>query len=339
MTDAPIVGHAPPPPPALRSARLAVLILSVCCIFWGLSFPLLQISTSAFNLFTAGSSTPTEVRTELAARAAFNGWRFALAAAAYWLLTCSRQRRYASADLRGGLFVGLFFGGGIFLQVVGLRYTVPSVSGFLTALAVVFAPIAQSLIFRRPVGGMTWLAVLIATIGVTLLAAPNPASAAANSHAILPPLPLLGEILTLIGAILFTGQILAIDRLGPKADVARLTFIMFIAAATVNTLGGLALGSAPLYRPAAIVGIFTSPTFLWTIGLLVLVSGVAALHLMNSFQPLVSPATATVVYCLEPLFAMFFSLAFQTESLTGITLVGGATVLAAVLLVARAEAR
>jgi drug/metabolite transporter (DMT)-like permease len=339
MTDAPIVSHAAPSVPPGRSARVAVLVLSVCCILWGLSFPLLQIGTSAFNTFAAGSAAPEQVQTELAARGAFNGWRFTLAAIAYWLLTRTRQRNYSAADIRGGLLVGLFFGGGIFLQVVGLRYTVPSVSGFLTALAVVFAPLAQALIFRRRVGGMIWLAVAMALAGVTLLAAPNPGSEAANTLAIAPPLPLLGEILTLVGAVFFTGQILAIDRLGPRADVARLTLIMFISAAAVNIAGGLLLGSGPMYHPGALAGAFSDVTFLWTMGLLVLVSAVIALHLMNTWQPLVCPATATVIYCLEPVFAMLFSLAFRTEALTLITVAGGGTVLLAVVLVASRQQR
>ena len=329
LVDMPL---ASPSAPAGRSTRGAVLVLGLCCVFWGLSFPLLQIGTSAFN---AALAVPGDVRAELAARGAFNGWRFGLAAVIYLVLTWPRQRGYTAADWRAGRWVGGFLGAGIFLQVVGLRYTIPSVSGFLTALAVVFAPIAQSLLFRRPVGGMTWLAVVIATLGIALLAMPNPGSAAENGHALVPPVSLLGEILTLIGAVLFTGQILAVDQLGPKADLTRMTLIMFAAGAAVNIIFGLALGSAPLYRPAAVAGLFGSGTFLWTMGLLVVVSGILALHLMNGWQPVVAPATATVIYCLEPVFAMLFSLAFRTESLTLTTVAGGAMVLIAVLVVAR----
>ena len=37
--------------------------------------------------------------------------------------------------------LGLLFGGGMLLQVLGLAWARPSVSGFLTSLAVVFAPL------------------------------------------------------------------------------------------------------------------------------------------------------------------------------------------------------
>jgi drug/metabolite transporter (DMT)-like permease len=56
---------------------------------------------------------------------------------------------------------------------------------------------------------------------------------------------------------------------------------------------------------------------------------------MNKYQPLVSPATASVVYCLEPLFGTLFSVAFRTEQLSQITLLGGSIILIAVIIVAR----
>jgi drug/metabolite transporter (DMT)-like permease len=48
----------------------------------------------------------------------------------------------------------------------------------------------------------------------------------------------------------------------------------------------------------------------------------------------VSPATASVLYCSEPLFGTIFSLLFATERLTGLTVAGGVAVLGSVLVVA-----
>src|SRR5437773_870899 len=68
---------------------------------------------------------------------------------------------------------------------------------------------------------------------------------------------------------------------------------------------------------------------------LVFFSSVIALHLMNAYQPHVSPAMASVVYCLEPVFATLFSVLFGMEALTVMTIGGGAVILGAVLIVAR----
>jgi drug/metabolite transporter (DMT)-like permease len=66
-------------------------------------------------------------------------------------------------------------------------------------------------------------------------------------------------------------------------------------------------------------------------------SSVLALHLMNTYQPRVSPAVASVVYCTEPLFGTLFSLAFATEHLTRLTAAGGVVVIVSVLAVARSS--
>jgi drug/metabolite transporter (DMT)-like permease len=222
------------------------------------------------------------------------------------------------------------------LQVTGLRWTLPSVSSFLTAMAVVFAPLGQALILRRPVGGATWTAVGLALVGMTLLGWPRPEAAAGASHSLaaVPPLPHLGEIVTVVAALLFTGQILAVDRFGGRADAVRLTLIMLATTSVLSFAAGTGIGGPFVLRPEALAGLARDSRVVWTMLTLVAFSSVAALHLMNTFQPRVSPATASVIYCTEPLFGTAFSLAFATERLTVLTVAGGAAVLVGVLVVA-----
>jgi drug/metabolite transporter (DMT)-like permease len=319
-----------------RSQRLPILILSFCCICWGFSFPTMQIGAAAVSrALLASSSAPI---TELAIRGTFNGCRFTLAGLICLALTPRRFIRITRADVSGGLAVGAFFGGGMLLQVYGLRYALPSVSSFLTALSVVFAPITQSLIFRRPVGSRVWLSVAIAIIGMAILSAGG-AQPGAQGALIQPsPFPYLGEILTVLGASFFTAQILAVDHFGQRADASRLTTVMLLTAGALNLAIGLSTGGEILFRSQILHVLLHDPFFLWPFAGLVLLSSVLALKLMNAWQPRISPATATVVYCLEPVFGTLFSVAFQTESLTPQTTLGGAIILAAVLTIARTPA-
>jgi drug/metabolite transporter (DMT)-like permease len=286
----------------------------------------------AVEVHTIGHADPAVVET-LASRALINGIRFLLAGLLYVAITARYQHGFSRADVLGGLSVGVFFGGGMLLQIVGLAWALPSVSGFLTALAVVFAPLGQSLFFRRPVGRAVWLAVAVAVAGMAMLSWPKPEAAAAFTLAKKPPLPYLGEILTVLGAMIFTAQILALDRFGQSASPARLTGIMFFTTAGLSLLVAVLAGPSS-FRASTLVAIASDRTVWWTLGSLVLFSSVVALHLMNTFQPRVSPAIASVAYCSEPLFATLFSLAFGAERLTLLTIQGGAAVLAAVLLVA-----
>ncbi len=336
--DAPVGAAAPGPAEGMaqggrrggRSAAVAVLVF--CCVLWGWSFPTMQYASRAFDAHTVGQTDSSALAT-LASRALLNGLRFLIAGCLYGLVTWKAQRQFARSETVGGIAVGLMFGAGMLLQVLGLAWARPSVSGFLTSTAVIFTPLAQAWILRRPVGGRIWAAVGLALAGVTLLAWPNPAAGQGGLTA-QPPLPFLGEILTVLGALVFTGQILAVDHYGQAADPRRLTSVMLLTCSTVSLLVAAGLSGGGLLRPGILAALADDRTVWWSLGSLVVFSSVLAIPLMNAFQPRVSPATASVVYCSEPLFALLFSVLLGTEQLTGLTVAGGAAVLAAVLVVA-----
>ncbi len=329
----------PQPDPGPRTRWLwAVCVLCFCCILWGWSFPVIQLGAKPFDAALKDAlhwgDSDLSISLRIGIGAAFNALRLGLAALVYALLARRHLRGFNRAELLGGYMVGAFYAGGMLGQTIGLSYTVPSISGFLTALLVVFAPLAQALLLHRPVGKIIWLAVVIALIGMAILSWPTQNTAPA---VLAGPWPWFGEAFTVLGALLFTGQILSIDRFGARANPIRMTLVMFTTTAVLSGLASLALGCGPLYTPTAMTALVCNPTVWWTMGSLVILSSIVALHLMNAYQPRVSPATASVVYCLEPLCAVAFSLIFQTETLTTVVVVGGAIILAAVLLMASGE--
>lgn len=320
---------------ARRRVRVAVIMLTLCCLLWGLSFPLMQVGPTAFDRILAGHVNPAP--SPLAARAAFNTIRYGLATLLYILVTLPHHGRYSAMDVRGGLVVGLFSGAGMFCQTVGLQYTTPSISAFITSLSVIFAPLVQALVLKRPVGGVTWIAIVVAGLGVTMLAqASGSADPATRPLTLAPPIRYLGEAITLLGTFLFTGQILAVDHYGRRSHPIRLTALMIAGTAGVNLAGGLLLGAHRTMTPQVVADLVQSPPFTGSMVALVVLCSLLALDIMNRFQPLLSPATATVIYCLEPLFGTGFSVLLATEHLTLRTALGGVIILAAVLLATRA---
>ncbi len=325
---------------------MAVLLLALCCVFWGLSFPVMKhciqsVERHVAGLAAAGQAEPGDslsFSTKFGINAAFNGWRFCLAALCYWILTRKRQRGFSALEVRGGLWIGGLFTLGMFAQLGGLRYTRPSVSGFLTSLVVVYTPVAQALVFRRRVGAQIWLAVVIALVGMTLLSLPNPDANLKEATSHTAPIPFLGEALTMLCALIFTGQMLAVDHFGKQADTTKLTLLMFVTLGVLSTAVGIYFAGRELYAGPVVSAMLADRWLVAGVLSLVLFSSVIALHLMNTYQPHVSPAMASVVYCLEPVFATLFSLLFGLEALTIMTLGGGVVILAAVLIVARGTA-
>jgi drug/metabolite transporter (DMT)-like permease len=321
-------------PSERRSPLLAIGVLVFCCVCWGYSFPVMQFGTRAFDrhVLPAGAGD----RQELASRALYNALRFGLAAVVYGLVTWRGQRKFSRHDVLGGGLVGAFFAGGMLLQVTGLRWILPSVSSFFTALPVVFAPLAEALILKRPVGRATWLAVALAVVGIVLLSWPKPEALAVNTQTVAAPIPYLGELLTIAGAAIFTAEILCVHHFGQNASPVRLTFVMLVSTGVLSCMAALVLGGGRMISLQGAKGLLHDREFAWTMSTLILISSVLALYLMNHYQPRVSATVASVVYCTEPLFGTLFSLAFATERLTLLTAAGGVVVIASVLVVATA---
>jgi drug/metabolite transporter (DMT)-like permease len=65
-----------------------------------------------------------------------------------------------------GVLLGLLYGVAQILQTAGLAHTTASVSGFVTGLYVVATPLLTAVVLRRRVPPLTWLAAVLATIGL-----------------------------------------------------------------------------------------------------------------------------------------------------------------------------
>jgi len=309
--------------------RTAVLALSFACVLWGLSFPATKLALQSFALHVHGGATPG-ILTQCGDSATLNGWRFVGAVLIYALLTLRQQRGYSRLDLRGGAQVGAFFGFGMIAQLGGLAYTLPSISAFLTSLVVVFVPVAQALVLRRSVAGKIWLGVLLALSGSIVMAQPWADVSAQSART---PLPFLGEVLTLGCAVLFSGQLLSLDVYGKQCNTARLTLMLMLVTAVSNLVFGWIFGGAAAYHPRVFAALLTDANFVLPLIANTLLASVIAIHLMNKYQPRVTPAMASVIYCLEPVFATLFSILLQIEGFSAAIAMGGVLILAAVLLV------
>ena len=310
----------------------ATLVLAFCCIWWGFAFPATQLTIVVAERILGAPAGGWSITHELGVSATLNGWRFLLSALLYGLLTVQRQRGCNTVEVLGGALLGVLVSGGILTQMVGLHYIRPSASSFLTSLTVIFTPLAQAFLLRRAVGVKMWLAVGLAVTGVVILSQPSAGGDGAQAFALIPPLPYLGEGLTILGALFFAAEVLALDHFGPRADAVRLTFWMLASVAVTSLVVGTLTSGGELYATQVFMPIWQDHTFQWAMGGTIVLSGALAFHLMNVYQPFVSPARASVIYCLEPVFATGFSVVFGNEVLTVMTVAGAAVILVAVLI-------
>ena len=71
--------------------------------------------------------------------------------------------------VRAGLTAGLILFGGYATQTIGLQYTSPSTSAFITGLYVIITPVIESVISRRLPRPQVLAGIVIATVGLYVL--------------------------------------------------------------------------------------------------------------------------------------------------------------------------
>ena len=97
--------------------------------------------------------------------------RFSLATAvraALWLGGWG-GRKADRRSMTGGILTGFLLFAGFLLQTLGLQYTTPPKSAFLTGLASVMVPLLAALVYRNKPQASEVLGVLVATAGLGLM--------------------------------------------------------------------------------------------------------------------------------------------------------------------------
>jgi len=263
--------------------RQADLTLLLATFLWGTTFAVVKDALA--------SATPL----------AFLTLRFSIAAL---LLAPGTRFRPppAGRELRGGLLLGALVAVGFISQTAGLVITTASRSAFIVAISSVLAPvIALALLGQRP-GWLTVAALALATLGIYLLTAPD--AGGLNR----------GDLLTLVCAACFGGQIVAVAALGRAYDARRLVWFQ-VAGTAVVSAGALLLFERPRIQ--------WSGGFLAALAYSVLFASTICFLLQMSAQRHMSTARAALIFCFEPLFAALTSWLVLGERLGMLQWLGG----------------
>ncbi|MCC2591883.1 DMT family transporter [Tessaracoccus sp. OS52] len=241
--------------------------------------------------------------------------RFTLAAVVICAVLWRRIARLSPKHWAFALGVGAVYGLGQLAQTYGLRLTSASMSGFITGTYVVITPLVVWAVFRRRPSVRTWVAVLVAVVGLGVLSI--------TGTSIGGP----GEALTLLGAALYAVHIVALDRAARRVDVLALTAVQMVGIALVVGIAGLPGGYTV---PAA-------PSVLGAIAYTALVAGVLTMGLQTWSQQYLAPTRVALLMTLEPVFATLFAVVFGGESVTLRLLIGGLMILAGTVIGVRAD--
>jgi drug/metabolite transporter (DMT)-like permease len=275
-------------------SRQAELALVAVCLIWGSTFVLVKNAL------------------EDVSPALFLAVRFSIAAVLLLVLYWVRTKPTTHA-WKGGIVTGLFLFLGYLLQTMGLRFTTPAKSGFLTGLYIVLVPLLAAILYRRVPSLSEWIGVLLATAGMGLMTL---SSTRLQIGA--------GDLLTVGCAFAFAIHILMLGHYAKRVATEWLTLLQ--------------IGSSAVFATVA-CGFVERPFIRWTPGVILALGVTACLATALAFlvqtwgQRHTTPTRAALIFSLEPVFAWLTSYVFEHEVLTGQVLGGAGCILAGILLV------
>jgi drug/metabolite transporter (DMT)-like permease len=247
--------------------------------------------------------------------------RFAIATRALALIAAPRLH-LSRPVLAYAALLGLLYGSAQILQTAGLAHTAASVSGFVTGLYVVVTPLLTALILRRRIPRLTWLAAVLATVGLGVLALRGFALG-------------YGELLTLVSAVIYAGHIVALGRFSTPETTLSLSLVQLIVITLVSAI-------AALWPTAGPGGGIQLPNNAgdWLIVLyLALVASALTMVLQTWAQAHIEPSRAAVIMAMEPVWAAAFAVALGGETITLRMIIGGLAIVSAMYLVERPPGR
>lgn len=332
---------SPPPRTELRGSGWASLMLVLTCVVWGLSFPLMKSWQNAAVDAPVGN---------VVASMSIIALRMVLALAILGVFKPDLFLKPTTREHAIGVLVGLTNFVGFALQVIGLSYTTPARSGFLTSLCSVWVPLLTWLCFRTRVGLTTIFGLILGIAGTAVLSFGGEFGTLFEERAtsvgvwITRLIELAqdtktharGDNLTFLASIFFAVAVILLDRLGKKISSGHLTVgfvggtgLAALAVVLVQVQSGSSLHDWLFW----LTRMLRQPAILRDLALLTIFSTVLAFLWMTTYQPRVPASQAALIYLLEPVFASLFSLVWGHDQLTLYLLAGGGLILGGNLLV------
>jgi drug/metabolite transporter (DMT)-like permease len=207
--------------------------------------------------------------------------------------------------VRAGLIAGVILFGGYATQTVGLQYTSPSTSAFITGLYVIITPVIESAISRRLPRPPVMAGIVIATAGLYLLTG-------ADVHLG------RGELFTLACAVFFAFHIVYIGAYANLLRPSQFTALQIGAVALLSVAPAAQQGVGTLSALAVFAVVFTG-----------VACSAVALPLQLWGQRRIPATRAALILLAEPVFAGIADY-INGERLGATRLAGGLAILAGI---------
>jgi drug/metabolite transporter (DMT)-like permease len=271
----------------MRNIIHTLLLIGVTVI-WGWTFVIVQDAIRVYGVL------------------GFLTIRFIIAAAC---LAVFYAKHINLKTLKTGLGISIFLTLGYLLQTFGLRFTIPTNSGLITGLFVVFAPLADRLLFGVRTKKSSVIAIGLSIVGLALLVGESPKGFR------------FGDILTLGCAAAFGLQITLLSRYSRHHHTGGLALCQIIGVVLVL------LVIWPVFEPVRL-----PPGKVWFALIITgLLASALAFYIQTMVQKYLPASRTAIILITEPVFAAFFGYWLANDRLNPVQIAGGCLILLALL--------
>lgn len=255
----------------MRKTRpLGIIILLITAIIWGSSFVAQSIGMESIDAFTF-----TGIRTTL-------GMLFLLP----FTLLINKGFDFSRKTLRAGLILGVVFSLAQNFQQFAFYYSTSGKIAFITAFYMFFVPLFSVIFMKKKIAILTWVSIMMGLAGLFFLCIDPTDITAIN----------FGDILALVCAVFYAVQIMLIDKyLGEDINGIQMSFMQFFVAAIIS------VAAMFIFEKPDLANIKTAAPSLLYSGIM---SCGIAYTLQIVGQKYTSPVIASLLMCLESVFAV-----------------------------------
>lgn len=246
----------------------------------------------------------------------FVGLRFGLATLIFFPFVYSHLKNTNKKTIIAGSILGVFYFAGFVTQTLGLNLTTATKSGFITGTFVIFIPIIQLLIEKRKPKWFNLVGVVFVLFGLVILS-----SKGDNAFEFFKQLGSdfnLGDLFTLICALLFAFQVVYVDIFTKKYDYLPMVFTQLL----ITGLGGLIfsflLSATAIEEVKFVINVSVVSSILYT----AIFASILATIIQLKYQKTVSPTKAGIIFSIEPIFSAVFAYFLLSEKISNFGLIG-----------------
>lgn len=244
----------------------------------------------------------------------FLALRFTIAAGVMFLIRPQLVRHINLNFLNRGVLLGVALGLGYVTQTIGLEQSTAAITGFFTGLYIVLTPVFAWLLLRQKIASKVLLGVIIATIGLGVITLGGLGFD-------------VGTISLLACAILFALHIVGLGRWSPGRDTYALTVVQLATVAVICWIGALFNPSDSGFQAPPDADVWNAVLFT------AIFATAIAFFVQTWAQSIMDASRVAIILTTEVVFAALFAVALGQEVLSLRTVIGGALMVIAMLIV------